>query len=203
VFDTTGLDMAERLDPWTIASAQMAPGERLIWADGALPRTTRRRSTGFVVVGLGLALVALYWTSQAWAAGLAVAWVGVPFTALGIGFASAPWWRRRAPLVYAVSDRRLLIIRAGPKSRVRSFGPADLQDLEIDERPDGSGDLIFRRETMLVPHPVDDKTRNRALPRVRRTGFLGVPDVRRAAAAVRKLKGAPPSSTIAAPGAAK
>lgn len=194
--------MAERLDPWTIASAQMAPGERLIWADRPLPRTTQRRSTGFVAVGLGLALVALYWTSQAWAAGLPIAWVGLPLVALGIGFAGAPWWRRRGPLVYAVSDRRALIIRAERKARVRSFGPADLRDLEIDERPDGSGDLIFRRETMLVPHPVDDKTRYRARPWVRRTGFLAVPDVRRAAAAVRRLKDAQPGPTPAAPGVA-
>jgi hypothetical protein len=194
--------MAEPHDAWTIASGLMAPGERLIWADRPLPQSKERRRTGFVALGLGFALVGLYWTSQAWAAGATVVWVGLPFVALGIGFASAPWWRRRAPLVYAVSDQRALIIRAERQPRVRSFGPADLQELEIEERPDGSGDLIFRRETMLVPHPVDDKTRYRARPWVRRTGFLVVPDVRRAAVAVRRLKDAQPGATAAAPGVA-
>ena len=181
--------MADLPDPWTIARAELAPDERLIWADRPLPRATERRATGIIAFGMVLALVALYWTAQAWAAGLAIAWVGLPFMALGIGFAISPWWRGpRAGLVYAVTDRRLLILRGGPKPRVRSFGPADLKELEVQERPDGSGDLIFQRRTVLVPAPVDEESRRRAMPRIRHIGFFAIHDVRRVAAAVRKLK---------------
>lgn len=189
--------MADLRDPLSIARSQMAPGERLIWADRPRPRASGRRSLGIVAIGLALASMALFWTGQAWASGLAIAWVGLPFMALGLGFASSPWWRaRRTGLVYAVSDQRILIMRDGPKPRVRSFGSADIQDVELQEAPDGSGDLIFRRETVLIPHPVDEETRRRATPRIRRTGFFGIPDARRVADAVRKLRaiGGPDSS---------
>jgi hypothetical protein len=106
---------------------------------------------------------------------------GLPFLFVGLGIMLAPlWaWMGAAKTVYAVSSDRLVIIKGGS---VRSFAPDEIENLERRERPDGSGDVIFRRDY------VRTRSRRGSRTRVRRDGFFGIPDVRRVEDEIRTLK---------------
>lgn len=62
---------------------------------------------------------------------------------LGLLIAFLVWQLNRLSrgTIYAVTDRRVLILHPG--GRARSYGPQDLRGIERREKPDGSGDLIF------------------------------------------------------------
>lgn len=169
-----------------VARSALDRGEQLVWAEWAPPaRLARER--------LPMALFGLVWTGAlagAWRAADAppsgfVALVGAAFVLLGIATMLAPslaWLAARAT-VYAITDRRLLILEGFPWRRVRSFGPEDINLCERTERADGSGDLIFRSE-----REIERRDRGRTTWRTRRVGFLGIPEVRRVEAAVRALR---------------
>ena len=134
---------------------------------------------------------ATLFTLRGWAAGGPAGVLGLPFVAIGAGIALSPLWRQRSRrrTVYAITDRRLLIIRAGTVRRVRSFTPDDIQDLDRRERPDCTGDLIFSHETLIRDDlrlrrdgPPHYRSRRHAL------GFFGIPEVRRVEAAVQALR---------------
>lgn len=174
-------------DPLSVAATELAPGERLIWADR--PDPSRRTGRRWLVPLFGLVFTgfAAFWTVQAMAADRRLALVGLLFVAVGILVTTLRFWRRQhRQIVYAIADRRLVIIRDGRSRRVRSFQPADLETLERRERPDGSGDVIFGRETVVR----DGLRRPRDRPRVRRRelGFFEVADARRVEAAIRALR---------------
>lgn len=174
-------------DPLRVAATELAPGERLVWADRPAPSARRRRWL-VPLFALALAGVAAFWTLQAGEAG-SVAPFGLVFVAIGVLIAVRSFRRRARQTVYAVTDRRLLIIRDGRSRRVRSFQPADIASLERRERPDGSGDVIFGQETVIR----DDLRLRRDGPpshRVRRNeiGFFGVADVQRVEQAIRELR---------------
>jgi hypothetical protein len=169
-----------------VARSALDPGERLVWAEWARPaRLARER--------LPLALFGLLWTGALARALVAadtppsgfVAVVGAAFVLLGLAALLAPGWAWLAAraTVYAVTDRRLLILEGFPWRRARSFGPGDINLCERTERADGSGDLIFRSE-----REIERQDRGRTTWRTRRVGFLGIPEVRRVEAAVRALR---------------
>lgn len=183
---------ADTEDPLRVAGAELASGERLVWADRPDPKARTRRSWPRLAFGAVVTLIAGAWSVQAMATHGGLALTGLVFVAIGILITTLPLWRRRdGQTVYAITDRRLMIIRDGANRRVRSFQPDDIETLERRERPDGSGDVIFARET-LVP----DRVRgNRAGPpyqgfRRRAIGFFGIADVQRVEAAVRALRDA-------------
>lgn len=143
-------------------------------------------------MGVIFAGFALFWMVQALHTGAGfLALAGLPFLVIGIGLARAPFRRakRGAETVYAITDRRLLVLSGGSTRRVRSFGPEDINTLERREHDDGSGDVIFRRELRDLPairrHDHRPRYRRR---RERRIGFFNIPDVRRVEAAVMALR---------------
>lgn len=179
--------------PLEVARREIAPGERLVWADRRRRRDRRRWPR--IAFGLVFAVAALAWIiAAAGTAGLR-ALFAAPLLLLGIALA-AGWLPRgaAADTVYAITDRRLLIIETGRVRRVRSLLPADILTLERHERPDGSGDLLFRNERVVR----DDLRLRRDGPPSqaflrRRVGFFDIPEVRRVEAAVHALRNANPS----------
>lgn len=144
-------------------TAELQPGERLVWADAPRPRY-------FTAPALVAFLFAIPWT------GFAVFWVvmaggmawfsggddrtpapfkifplfGLPFILIGIGLLSSPIWMRRKLLrtVYAVTDRRAIVFEGSALTSavtVRSFLPERLTSMARTERADGSGDLVFEQ----------------------------------------------------------
>ncbi len=176
-------------DPLTIAGAEMANGERLIWADSSSPAAARRRSLPIAVLGWLFLLLSLAWI---WKAAVTSAWLlvmGLPFLALALALALLPWWWPAITrhTVYGISDRRLLIIRSWPKRRVTSYGPAEIDVVERRDHRDGSGDVIFRQEEHGKLRHHQDRSRKRRMSE-RPVGFYGVSEARRVEAAIWALK---------------
>lgn len=172
-----------------LAEAEMADGERLIWADMSSPSGSRRRVLPLSVLGWLLLLLAFVWMMKAASASLSLLMLGLPFLLAALLLAVLPWFW---PLVtrytvYAMSDRRLLIIQTWPRRRVTSYGPDDIDVVERRDYRDGTGDIIFR-------HEEHGKRRDQPHPRAKRRvsdrpiGFLGVPDARRVEMAIWALK---------------
>jgi hypothetical protein len=173
----------------TLAEAEMADGETLIWADISAPGAARRRVLPLSLLGWLLLFLGLIWMVKAAGASVSLLILGAPFLLSALALALLPWiW----PLitrhtVYALSDRRLLAIQAWPKRRVTSYGPDDIDVVERRDYKDGTGDVVFRREEQRKRgHPHDPHTNRRVSERP--VGFFGIPEARRVETAIWALK---------------
>jgi len=176
--------------PLVIAQREMRPGEKLIWAERPRPGAVARGGLTASLFGIPFLGFALFWTFMASGAirqggfGLFFPLFGLPFIAVGIGLVGTPLWaaRRARSTIYAITDQRLLIMQTGSTNEVQSYGPEDLDSLDRRERPDGSGDIIFRNENLVR------RGRNGTYVTNNRIGFFGVPEVRQVEQAIRKLE---------------
>ena len=148
---------------------ELKSGERLLWT--AQPICNRAWYPSIPIVlfaipwtlfSLGLVVATFRMTrhvagSNASPTGLmpfAVPLFGLLFVLIGVWMLSTPYWmRRRAQkTVYALTDKRALILSTDWRNRVmvRSIAPEDLSARTRTQRPDGSGTLIFTRLTIQV-----------------------------------------------------
>ena len=172
-----------------LARAEMADGETLIWADISAPSAARRRVLPLSLLGWLLLVLALIWMAKAANASISLLVLGLPFLLSALALALLPWiWPRISrQSVYALSNRRLLIIQSWPKRRVTSYGPDDIDVVERRDYKDGTGDVVFRREEhRRRGHPHDPQSKRRISDRP--IGFFGVPDARRVEMAIWALK---------------
>ena len=170
---------------------QLSPGEMVVWAERAgAPRIALRYLPTFLF-GLPFLAFALFWTFTAWGAvsageGMASFFplFGLIFVAVGMLMVLSPIWGFAVGLstVYAITNRRLLIITRFPTRRVTSYEPHDIEAVERRDRGTGGGDIIFGREVR-SPHATFP-----GFTPVQRIGFFGVPEVRRVEDEIRKLK---------------
>lgn len=143
-----------------LLQAELWPDERILWSSRPDPATFRRASSFLVVVGIfvtgacgGMVVLARHSKMDGT---MALALVVVSLGALfGLFLISSPLWagRNAERKIYAVTDRRVLILRTN-KNRVthsQTYLPDRLGAMERLERPDGSGNLIFERYTQ--PNP--------------------------------------------------
>ncbi len=179
-------------DPLEVVRRALHPEEQLIWAECAEAMALARSRLGWgflagvVVVGVFLYPIPLLFEGDIpLAKGQNVLdlipWLlplGGTFL-FGLLLVLEPLWAayRARTTLYAISDRRLLIVNLFPLREIQSFPPEDLNMLECTERPDGSGDLVFREI-------VTGSGRSR---QTKRFGFFGVPEVRRVEDEVRRL----------------
>lgn len=171
------------------ASAEMTDGETLIWADMLAPNAARRRVLPLSLLGWLLLTLALIWMAKAASASMSLLILGSPFLISALTLSLLPWWWPRITrhTVYAMSDRRLIIIQAWPRRRVTSYGPDDIDVVERRDYKDGTGDVVFRHEEhQKQGHPQDPRTKRRI--RDRPIGFFGVPDARHVERAIWALK---------------
>lgn len=70
---------------------------------------------------------------------------GIPFVLIGFGLLSSPIWayRNACETAYVITDRRAITFLGGLATKIRSVFAENLDDLHREERPDGSGDVIF------------------------------------------------------------
>ncbi len=70
---------------------------------------------------------------------------GVPFVLIGLVMLATPLWTHRSArrTVYAVTNRRAIVIRGGRTTSIRSYLPDRLRELHRRERNDGTGDVLF------------------------------------------------------------
>lgn len=104
----------------------------------------------------------------------------LPFLLIGAGMLLSPmhYYRTAKRTIYAVTDKRVLIVCSGRYKKVQSYGPADICEPERAERADGSGDLTFARR---VYRDGDGDRRMEAIQ------FVGIPDVRSVEKLLREL----------------
>jgi hypothetical protein len=174
------------------ARLEMRSGEKLLWAGRPGALALARVETPKALIGIPFLAFSLFWIFMA---GAGSGFSGEPgpvryfplfgliFVAVGLAMVLAPVWGaiKARWTVYAISDRRLVILSSFPVRRVQSFATQDIQGLERTERGNGSGDIVFRRE------PAWGDRKSSPLKRI---GFFGVEDVRTVEDTIRRMRAA-------------
>ena len=128
---------------------QLDAGERLLW--------TGRPGQGLKVRGTDALLIpfsilwggfAIFWefTVIRFGAPLMLRLWGVPFVAFGLYLIIGRFvWdaRRRSHTVYAVTDRRVMIIEGAARRRIRTLNLRAIDEVALVERRNGSGDVLL------------------------------------------------------------
>lgn len=167
-----------------LLNAQLQAGERVIWSSQPVPGLYARQAMPTAYAGIAIIAVAIGWIVVTHSIGSVVRrddvpdrlpLLGVPIALVGIGLALSPLWVRRsaARAVYAVTDRRALVIRPRVFGAVEieSYQAGGLASMTRRQRADGAGDLIFEQFERHVGSGTVTTTVYR--------GFMGVADVKR------------------------
>ena len=178
----------ERTEAEQIATRQLDSGERLLWSGSPMAGGMAMGALPATLFGIPFTAFAAFWMTTAWNGTRHLPhdfgpWMlfplfGVPFLLIGLGILTAPFWAYLAAqrTVYAVTDRRALIIVGWPRATVQSFQPSDISDLTRVEGADGRGSLMFASRLW---------TGNNGFPRSSRIGFVGIDEVRRVEQLIR------------------
>lgn len=169
--------------------SEMAGGERIEWQAMPIPRWIEPATIAMVLFGIPWTAFAVFWTFGA-AYGVSHSpgpWFlsffplfGLPFILVGIGLLSSPFWSRRRArnTIYAITDRRALIIQGARSVETKSFGPDALAEITRRERRNGTGDVLFSRKEWR------DSDGDR---QTREIGFFSIPEPRRVETLLREL----------------
>lgn len=127
----------------------LQPSEKLAWRGRPSPGRAMRLDILHFFIGLFWLTFSIFWVVMASVAG-AFALFGVPFVLIGIWLVSTPIRNllRAGRTYYAITNRRVLIVTAGSRIKVRSLGAHDIGDNERSDRGDGTGDIRLRKGAM-------------------------------------------------------
>jgi hypothetical protein len=159
-----------------VVQRELDSGERLLWTGRPNPESAAAGSWGGVFVGGIMIAFAIFWMGGASQA-------GAPpfFSAFGLIFIGAGLYAMASPFltmssasntIYAITDRRILVIEDGATRKVQSYTADDIEHIERREKTDGSGDIIFARERYQRHHNGHSHTHTRDI------GLWGVPNAR-------------------------
>lgn len=178
------------------AQSELQSGESLSWTGAADPGRAALAALPAAFFGIPFAGFALFWMSMAFrgthamsksghnafTAGFAIfPLFGLPFLLIGMGIILAPFWAflKARSTVYAVTDRRVMVITGSKNRSVKSLTSADILSVEHRERPDGSGDIT------LVTNQLMRMGNN--MPSQMKVALCGVPNVKQVAGQVMAL----------------
>src|SRR5262245_25640227 len=162
-------------------NAQLDPGEGLLWSGAPNPGRMALSTLPATVFGIPFTGFAAFWMYTAFTMTSKPGsppgpWMffplfGIPFLLIGLGMLTAPLWAflAAARTLYAVTNKRAMIVSRVFSTSVRSYLHADIHDLQRVERGGGEGDVFFANRDIV--------TRSGGVVR-KRIGFLGIPDVR-------------------------
>ena len=179
----------DRIEIEQTAMKQLDSDERLLWSGAPSPGGTAVSALPLTFMGILFTGFAAFWIASAahmssgssgdGFPGAIFPLFGVPFLLIGVGMLLGPVWAYRSAksTVYAVTDRRVMVITAAKTVGVRSFTPDDIGDIVRVEGPDGSGTLRFGT-------PANLAVRDGA--RLSMGGFIGIPEVRRVEQLIRE-----------------
>jgi hypothetical protein len=165
-------------NPASLALSEVTRGERVIWADRAIRRRPGWGVMPIVLVGLCVAAFGGLWSLIAWSATASEtsAWrffplFGLIFVVIGLLIATVPLWLRLVggPTLYALTERRIMMIYGRGSRTVRSVAFDAIGDLQMTAESDGTGNILFG-EVFAAP------AESRA---TMFTGIYGIPNVRR------------------------
>jgi hypothetical protein len=106
---------------------------------------------------------------------------GLPFLVVGLAIASAPLWARHVggASVYALTDRRVILVHGRRTRMVRSVDLDRIVALHWSEREDGSGDIMFEKSG----EPASASDRMAAM-----TGVYGIVGAKQVAASIERAR---------------
>lgn len=169
-----------------IAIRQIDTGERLLWSGTPAPGEAASAALPGTLIGAPFTGFAVFWIWSAWSMAPQAPGpfrffplFGVPFALIGLGMMLAPlWvWLRAKNTVYAVTERRALIIVNGAGAGISWYAREDMGELTRMERADGSGSIFFATRA---------STTSRGFVKHTRVGFIGIPDVRNVERLIRE-----------------
>ncbi|HEX8611205.1 MAG TPA: hypothetical protein VF800_07940 [Telluria sp.] len=174
--------------------AEMAPGERLVWAAQPIPGSYLKRGfveqsffipwTLFSLLLTGFLIPAIWQTHRP--GGIDLLMMGVPlmFLWLGLYRLYQPFKMRKQALgvVHAITTERALTIDASGPLITRIYAPAGLVHADCIGRRGDSGDLLLEAASDVVSNSAN---------RLQRHGFLGIDEVRHVERLIGHLKQAP------------
>jgi Bacterial PH domain len=182
------------------AQSELQGGESLLWSGAADPSRSAMSALPAAFFGIPFAGFALFWMSNAYrgthnlanhnalASGFNVfPLFGLPFLLIGLGMTLTPLrvYLKGRSGVYAVTNRRVMLITGTTSRSVKSIVPSDIAEVDHRERPDGRGDVLIRTNSVV-------RTNNGATQII--VGLYGVPDVKEVAGLVMKLHAQPVAS---------
>ncbi len=178
--------------------SELQGGESLLWSGPADPGRSAMSALPAALFGIPFAGFALFWMSNAYrathnlanhhntlAGGFSVfPLFGLPFLVIGLGMILAPLWvyLKGRSGVYAVTNRRVMLITGTTSRSVKSIVPTDIAEVDYRERPDGRGDVVIRTNSVM-------RTNNGTTQIT--VGLYGVPNVKEVAGLVMKLHAQP------------
>ena len=160
---------------WPAVNRELRSGEELVWCGRPDPHKYAISSTQWYGVLFGI-----FWTAMV----VSMAWKSYPnnnlspilvvFVGVGIAMVGTPLWNyiQGRWTIYAVTTQRLLTITMGIWRSVKSYTPADIDEIECKHTGDGTGSIIFRRETRSGGGGKGGGSYTVKI------GFFGIPDVR-------------------------
>mgnify|MGYP000713569789 CR=1 FL=1 len=145
--------------PASVAQGEMRRGERIIWADRAAKGSSARQAVSGAGFGVFFVAFSIIWMAFAFllTGGRSSSsdivfrlfpWFGLPFLATGVLMVVSPIWRIGLPRpVFALSNKRFLVISGKRGQNVRSYDLVNIADVQRTERADGSGSIVLGRRS--------------------------------------------------------
>ena len=165
----------------SLLDEELNEGEELRWScQPSVPRAIIRSLSlvFFVVFWLGISVFTAYTMYADAKEGEDVPTIAIViisiFLIIGLFMLPLPYLmvRRAKNTVYAITNKRAIILRKGSTINIRSFGPEKLTDIIKRIRSDGSGDLILERTVSY-----DRSSKGGTRRKVSEVGFFGIPRV--------------------------
>ncbi len=169
----------EDFERQSIASAELQHGEHLVWWGQPSGAVMAKSTWPVFLFAIPWTLFSLFWTGMAFFItegneSVFFGWIfplfGLPFVGIGFWMMASPFRvaKKAGRIVYAITNKRAMIITSGDTKKVQSFFQKDIKDIRRTEKKDGSGNLQFASETL-------QPSRGGAFNQ--QSGFLGIPDV--------------------------
>lgn len=139
--------IVERTKDFSILEPELYDDEDVIYLGRPGPISWVRSWLGIFLFGIPFLGFALFWEKTALQTGSVIfPLFGLPFIIVGLGMTISPLWQwliaKRA--IYAITDKRAIILRTFPWRKVHSFFAADLGYIERKWMGiGGSGTVIF------------------------------------------------------------
>ncbi len=183
------------------AQSELQGGESLLWSGPANPGRSAMSALPAALFGIPFAGFAFVSMSNAYRnthnlanhhntlpGGFgAFPLFALPFLLIGVAVFLMPLWvyLKGRSGVYAVTNRRVMLISGTSTRSVKSIIPTDIAEVDHRERPDGTGDVLIRTNSVM-------RTNNGTTQIT--VGLFGVPNVKEVAGLVMKLRAQPVAS---------
>jgi hypothetical protein len=177
------------------AQSELESGESLLWSGTVNPARAALSALPAAFFGIPFAGFALFWMNLAYRGTHAMSRAhnpvatgfnlfplfGLPFLLIGLGIVFAPLWAylKGRNGVYAVTDRRVMVITGGASRAVKSITPNDIVEVDHKERTDLSGDVLIRTNAVVRASNMTSQVT---------VGLYGVPNVKEVAQLVMNLE---------------